>query len=193
LHHPTPISPCWWSRLNLLQLAAARRYTRRRELAYRQAEALIGLPGENGLLTPITSAAIEAWRATWRPLQTFRDQYGEWDWVELGWGFRNDTDRFEMALWSGHHLCGLAIGRPSGRHASVGVRFVEGSPVSGHPFKGRVLKIVAATAAAYALQINASKVRFLHPYPAVIPLYEEEKFHYYPRRGTLPPCCERVI
>lgn len=178
--------------MNPLLLATALRYSRKRERAYRRTEKEIGLPAEGGRLSPITGGALERWEATWVPLHTGRAQYGEWDWAALRQQFR-DPDRFEVAIWSGQELCGLAIGKASNGRTLVSVRFLEGSPRRNHPFEGRVIRICAAAADGYGLEIGAQKVHFVDPYPAVIPNYLEIGCHYVPPSGGLHGYCERVI
>ena len=179
--------------MGLLQAMAEARYARFRERAYRKAEDEIGLLSENGHLGPITMAALIRWLDTWAPLRTGRERYGEWDWGELRQQYLMPK-RFELAIWHGEDLCGLAIGTASDGNTLVSIRYLEGWPLVGHHFQGRVLQIIAVAVAAYGREIGAQKMRFVDPYEDLIPLYEEELgCHYVAPSGSLHGYCERVI
>src|SRR4051812_19488014 len=52
-------------------------------------------------LTDIDDPCLDIWKAAWPKPGTF-------DWLVNASHFRrNDTDRFEVAIWSGEVLCGL--------------------------------------------------------------------------------------
>ena len=57
-------------------------------------------------------------------------------------------DRFEVAVWSGPVLCGLAAGTP--RYGRMEVDLAKGSPDGQHPLKGAVRFAVLEAARVYA-------------------------------------------
>lgn len=82
-----------------------------------------------------------------------------------------------MAIWSGEHLCGLAVGRaskrrPIGVRHTISVRFIESAHNDYHPLRGGVAALVIAAADAYASLIGASRLRLIDPLAGVIRLYE---------------------
>src|SRR5262249_53996395 len=68
-------------------------------------------------LQPVDHTALPVWKATWNG--------GNFQWPEIVRHFRKDTDRFEVAIWSGGDLCGLAAGRASNGPDNVTVHFLE--------------------------------------------------------------------
>jgi hypothetical protein len=143
-------------------------------------------------LERIDRTALDFWRQHWKPNHTGQGDYGEWDWTQAD-ATINREKRFEVAIWSGDLLCGLALGKKPARGQYARVDFMEGWPGRRHPLKGRILPLTAAVATAYGLQVDAKRILFIEPYEALIPRYRQEKFHVVPGTRLLPRHCERVI
>lgn len=121
--------------------AAKRRYIDLRHRAYcAAAENLrdhINVPFN---LTEITGRADEAWRRQWRPANDREPPNGGWDWPYWRRARQKDPSRFELAVWSGHHLCGMALGKATAD--AVEIEILEGNPVPDHPLDQAVLAII---------------------------------------------------
>jgi hypothetical protein len=113
-------------------------------------------------LQPIDDTALLVWGATWNG--------GNFQWPEIVHHFRKDTDRFEVAVWKGEDLCGLATGRVSHGLDNVTVHFLERRP--GHtPLKGRIAQIVLDMADNYAKILGKQRVKIKDPWEGAIPTY----------------------
>ncbi len=100
-----------------------------------------------------------------------------WPWPDIAAQFRqNSPDRFDLAIWHGNTLCGLAIGKPSQSRRHLTVEFIEGNPAPGHPMKGLVIPVALAAADEYAALLGCKYVRLSNPAPALIPLYDSMGF-----------------
>ncbi len=144
--------------------------------------------------TPIDAKAIEAWSLQWRTTLTDPTGRGGWNWRQ--WRAKKTFEhytRYELALWSGGILCGLAIGSVSAGRNAVHVHLIEGHPDPGHPLKRSVTSLVAANAQAYCLLFEGSMVRFLDPNPGLWELFEKLKYLYVPGGDGLPDRFEKVI
>lgn len=161
---------------------ALQRYAHLREAACRAAhtEALrnggIGAPF---WFSAINSSALSAWRSTWLRSQAFG--YGGWNWDRLVRPVWRRPTGFHLAIWSGRHLCGLAVGRaskrrPCGERHTLSVHFLEANPDPRHPLKGHVAGLALACADSYGAALGAQTLRLVNPLPGVIRLYMEMGF-----------------
>jgi hypothetical protein len=110
-------------------------------------------------------AAYEATAASW-----------EFDWIE--WHvhfFRNDPDRFDVAIWQGGELCGLAVGRPSTGNDNVTIHVLERRRDCLR-LKGWIAQIATDVAEAYAKILGKQWVKLKDPVREVIPTYERLRF-----------------
>ncbi len=169
---------------------ALQRYAHLRRLAYDLTERVAHPTAAARVrLTDIDPHALDAWRRTWRHSHPLR--YGGWDWDGLVGRVRRRPSAFQVAIWSGNALCGLAVGRvsrrrPSGRRHTISVHFLEGSPHADHPLRGQVARIALTAADAYGRELGATRLRLLDPLPGVFRLYEELGFGIAPEsRGSL--------
>jgi hypothetical protein len=159
---------------------ALQRYARLRRLAFDLAERLATPAAVSIRLTDIDPHALDVWRATWDGAHPLG--YGGWEWPGLVERISRRPSAFQVAIWSGEQLCGLAVGRmskrrPSGRRHTVSVHFLEGNPHREHPLRGRVADIAIGAAEAYARVLGARRVRLIDPLPGV--------FHIYLRLGYI--------
>lgn len=159
---------------------ALQRYARLRRLAYEAVERLGGRGGATGLrLTDIDSHALDVWRSTWIHMHPLG--YGGWDWDGLVARVHTRPSAFQVAIWSGGELCGLAVGRlskrrPSGRRHTISVHYLEGNPLREHPLRGRVAPLAFAAAEAYGGIVGAWRIRLIDPLPGVFRTYQRLGF-----------------
>ncbi len=75
-------------------------------------------------------------------------------------------EKFEVAVWKGDELCGIAIGRheEAAENDYVSIRVAEGSPVPNHALKGHILRIVDTAACYHADAMGLDKVAHIGPY-----------------------------
>jgi hypothetical protein len=92
----------------------------------------------------------------------------DWDWREVV--KRPKPNRFELALWHGEQLCGLAFG-PANTQV-VCMEYLEGNPDAVHPLKRRVADIAIATLETHVRVSGAVEARLLGPKPALVSYYE---------------------
>lgn len=74
-----------------------------------------------------------------------------WDWDEIHRRYRNEPDRFDLCMWVGEVLCGVALTTLSGPAATID--FLEGQPGENCPLRGLRAAIAIEAAQRYA-QLN---------------------------------------
>ena len=120
-------------------------------------------------LRSITPDALTAFETTWLEHPRLR----AWRWRDLATDYRrNEPDRFEVAIWSGSILCGLALGKL--RRGYCSGNFLEGSPVPRHPLRGKVLPAALTALTTYAAVAVVDKrrtIRLVDLDPDMIPRY----------------------
>jgi hypothetical protein len=129
-------------------------------------------------LREIDGAALTQWDSLWRGKFS-------WDWRRIDTTYKSlRDDRFEVAVWSGPILCGLAAGAP--RYGRMEVDVMQGSPNSGHPLKGAVRFAVLEAARAYTLALGHTQLRLQTPNPGMLTKYQLMGFTLEP---PLHPYC----
>lgn len=113
-------------------------------------------------LTSINLAALNAARP-WRSAQAVG-----WEWPAVV--KRRRTNRFDLAIWHGEILCGLAYGPADAAWVAIG--FLQGNPDPFHPLRGRVILIALAVLETQVLAADAAEARLLKPLPELVTLYE---------------------
>lgn len=113
-------------------------------------------------LTPIDLAALNAAKP-WRAAQAVG-----WEWPAVV--KRRRANRFDLAIWHGEILCGLAYGPADA--AWVAISFLQGNPEPSHPLRRQVIPIALAVLEAQVLAAEAAEARLLSPFPELVPLYE---------------------
>jgi hypothetical protein len=135
----------------------------------------MGVPVE---LREIDNSALTQWDSHWRGRSP-------WDWRRIDTRYKTLLDdRFEVAVWSGTVLCGLAAGGP--RHGHMEVDLMEGSPDNQHPLKGAVRYAVVETARAYTLALGHAELRLNQPASGLLTKYQLMGFTLVP---PLHPHC----
>jgi hypothetical protein len=138
---------------------------------------------------------IIAWQATWTgPHPT---NHGGWNWDRLLRRAWRRPSAFHVAIWSGEHLCGLAVGRASKRRKAgirhtISVHFIESAHDDQHPLRHTIATLAIAAAETYARLLGTARIRLIEPLPGVIPLYERLGFTVALKAGQ-PVYCERRI
>lgn len=126
------------------------------------------LPGGDIRILPFDENALffceSAWHGARFPWRDIRDHY------------RKTPRRFEVALWSGHLLCALAVGRCSSGPSNVAIHFLERWFGARNPLGGNVAEIAAFTAENYAKILGKQQVRLKDPEPGLIPHYKSLGF-----------------
>jgi hypothetical protein len=169
---------------------AERRYEAYRNIARSKAEELMqtNVAPTPLRLTAIGPAALDACHSQWEPQPTRRLA---WSWPRIiADARRHHPTRFEVAVWSGDVLCGLAWGRTGANYCSV--NYLEGSPLPNHPLKGSVAVVVSGAMATYATALERPEIRFLEPLPEVVRLYQSLGFTL-ANPPKQPPYCSRRL
>ena len=136
-------------------------------------------------LSVIDAAALTAWQDQWRPKPGWP---GGWNWREQRLRLRATLNRFEVALWSGPALCGLAIGKPSHGPSHLAVRLLEGNPAETHPLKGYVAECIVEAGISYGRLLGKTQLRLMQPLPGALPTYRRLHFRVEPDE-TKPSYC----
>lgn len=137
----------------------------------------------------ITALALDAWHAQWAAHPA---RQVAWPWEVMAPDQRRRLPtRFELALWSGDVLCGLAIGRVGSSYCSV--EYLEGSPVAGHPLRGQVIPAALTALLAYAKVLGKAEMRLVEPLDELVPLYEARGFLLVVPKGERRYCVRIVL
>lgn len=174
--------------------ADARDYDVARLQAYSDAQQILAEEGIHVRLGPIGIHALRAWSTTWEPLYHPPHpprECGDWPWDKLRPQY-NTYKRFDLAVWQGTLLCGLAIGRSLGKKKPVNVYYAENWKSDSNPLAGSILAVAATAAEAYALLLESRVVRAMHPAPGLVDYYRTLGYHRVPETGLLR-YCEKVI
>jgi len=115
-------------------------------------------------LREIDGPAMTQWDSHWRGKC-------QWDWKRIDTRYKTLLDdRFEVAVWSGSVLCGLAAG--TSRYGRMEVDLMEGSPDNQHPLKGAVRFSVLEAARAYTLALGHTELRLNDPDRGMLTKYQ---------------------
>lgn len=96
----------------------------------------------------------------------------DWSWVE-GYSlfkFRHPK-RFEMALWQGHNLISLSLGRPTYNGTKLRLDFIEGNPEK--PDGVKVFEYTFLAMVGYAQMLGADELRVMNPINKDVKRYYE--------------------
>jgi len=136
------------------------KYSKFRAEVYKLTPRVINMPGVK--LTAINNEALvqnTKWRSSGRIPPN-----GGWDWeLWVGHYRRKHHKRFEAAIWFGTKLCGLCLGKASGKNVHVRLEILEGSPDLNHPLRGRIAFIALTATELYGYACGANQVRIIDP------------------------------
>jgi hypothetical protein len=182
---PMPLEPRFAARGRSL---AEARYRALRDVAFRAAEVDLAAAGISADLRAIDAAAIAA-AGQW----TGRRVAWPWHVMAPDWR-RNHPARFEVAVWQGDVLCGLALGRPAPTAAHLSLHYIERNPDPESPLRGKVTRTVIDALGAYGVVLGKTEMRLVDPLPALVPFYCSPAFGF---RLVTPagevPYCRRSI
>gem|GEM_PF-5745131 len=99
---------------------------------------LRGLVGEDLRISEISGKALDAVSSQWK--------ISKFDWAVVYDTHKKPND-FKFAIWKGETLCALALARLTTK--SVHLSFLEGSPHSDCPLRGKRVLIALETASIY--------------------------------------------
>jgi hypothetical protein len=131
-------------------------------------------------ILPFNSNALTFWKAI-RHFEAV-DPRGGFDWEDIRRLYYKLPRRFDVAIWDGEILCGLASGKASRHTENVTVCFMERFPIGESRLKGLVAETVVTAAESYAKIISRQWVRIKDPLPGTEVLYENLQFSLAPRR-----------
>ena len=159
------------------------KYNDLRNKVYAEIPKAINMPGVR--LTPINSLAISAY-LQW-PNNDRLPPNGGWDWSSWVKHYRKKhPKRFEAAVWFGGHLCGLLLGRMSGKNIHVRLEVLEGSTDASHPLKGRVAYIALSAIEMFGYALGAKESRIIDPVHGAINSYKKLGYNFLPSTKNHP-------
>lgn len=85
-----------------------------------------------------------------------------------------------MAIWTGAHLCGMAVGWLSKAHERLTLHYMESAPDARHPLRGDITFLCFAAAEAYCRVIGVPFLVLRNPLPGVVRRYEQFGFEVVP-------------
>lgn len=94
---------------------------------------------------------------------------------------KNTAKYFNVSVWSGKTLCGLAIGKPSRTNCHCSLCFIEGAPFN-HPLKRLITPLVIDVLKAYTLIIGGDEIRVTNPDMRLKDHYEKFGFKLFEHR-----------
>jgi hypothetical protein len=164
--------------------AAETRYRALRGLAHQAAMLDLEEAGIGAILRPIDPSALDA-------ADAWRGRLVGWPWRTMASDWRKShASRFEVSVWHGVSLCGLALGKPAPSAPHISLHFMEGCPDPAHGLRGKVAACVLTALRAYGVMLGKSEIRLIEPLPEVIPYYcgPGLGFELVFERGGVPYC-----
>jgi hypothetical protein len=99
---------------------------------------------------------------------------GVWDWESCSAHYKEKyAKRFDMAIWFGSTLCGLALGKMSEKNIRARLEVLEGSTDNTHPLKGLVTYIALTAREMLGYALNAEEARIIEPVQGAILSYRK--------------------
>lgn len=133
---------------------------------------------------PIDPAALSFWQAI-RHFGAVHES-GGFPWDEIFRQVRSTPRRFDVAIWDGDILCGMAVGMASRGKHNVTVRWVERFKTHDDKLAGYVALIALTAADHYARVLEKQVLRIKDPLPGTEGLYQALGF-------ALVPTCKSTI
>lgn len=120
---------------------------------------------------PITDQALEA-------SYLWGDEAELYPWEEVPKWKADDYKGFDISLWFGIELCGMAYATPKQSKLSIKVVLLEGKPDRTHPLKGFVASLVLEAIDNYAGLLELEEIEIENPAAGAVPWYQELGFQY---------------
>lgn len=166
------------------------KYAALRAEVYKEIPLAIHMPGVS--LTPINTIALEKYKL-W-PNNDRQPPNGGWDWGSwISHYRRKHPKRFEAAIWYGSTLCGLLLGKMSGKNVHIRLEVVEGSTDNSHPLKGRVAFIALSAVEMYGFALGAQESRIIDPVDGAIKSYSKQGYKLYPAQKNSPRYLAKLL
>ena len=124
-------------------------------------------------LLPIDDQALGFWLAL--------NQMGDLDETGFPWDkihslFQSRPRRFDLAVWDGLNLCGMAMGEASKGKKFVTLKWMERFPTPHNLPRGGLSRIVFMAMSEYGKILGAQSLRVKDPLPGTESLYLEHQF-----------------
>jgi hypothetical protein len=122
--------------------------------------------------------------AFWSAIRHFGASHpsGGFSWGAIYAQYRSNPRRFDVAIWDGDVLCGLAAGKPSRGDENVTLNWIERFPTAHNTTKGWVMTIALTAADHYARILGKRYLMVRNPLPGTESLYAEHQFELAGRR-----------
>lgn len=176
--------------------AVKQKYIAARGAAYRATvETLHGKIDAPFSLSEMSLRSDRAWSEQWVSHPSYEERSppnGGWDWPLWRHNYINNLDRFELAVWSGDRLAGLALGTLTKQAHRLLV--AEGDPRPENPARGQLLLIILQAATLYAQRTGRKQLHLVEPAnQALTKLYTSVYgFTLVKVRGEAPYCMREV-
>ncbi len=159
------------------------KYAGFRSNVYKAVPSVINMPYVR--LTPINEEALQQ-NSCWKNTNRIPPN-GGWDWETwVSYYRRKHHKRFEAAIWYQSVLCGLCLGKASGKNVHVRLEILEGSPDRKHPLRGRIAFIALTATELYGYACGASQVRIIDPVEGAINSYKALGYELRCKTGKEP-------
>lgn len=166
------------------------KYEEIRRDIYREMPLAVNMPGVR--LTPINQAALSYYKK-WPAIDRVPPN-GGWDWESWSTYYKEKyPKRFDIAIWFGNTLCGLALGKMSEKNIHVKLEVLEGSTNSTHPLKGRVAYISLTALEMFGYALNAKEARIIDPVHAAITSYTNLGYNLMSSTKNYPQYMYKVL
>jgi len=127
---------------------------------------------------PIDESALSFWHA----IRHFKAVHaaGGFPWDEIFRQVRSTPRRFDVAIWDGDILCGMAVGMASKGNHFVTVKWIERFETRPDNLAGMIAEIALTAAEHYARVLGKQHVRIKNPLPGTERLYQALRFSLVP-------------
>lgn len=163
-------------------LEAHSRYQGFRDAAFHATWACVSrlVPQGNLRVMPINREALSFWQAV-RSFG-FLDPRGGFPWDRIYDQLISTPRRFDVAIWSGSLLCGMAAGKASRGDENVTIKWMERFPIPDDPLKSWVATTAFTAADHYAKILGRQYLMIRNPLPGTQALYQAHRFVLAPAR-----------
>lgn len=167
-------------------LDAHSRYQGYRDAAFHQTWLAISgrVGGHDIRILPINQEAMAFWQAISSFGATFRS--GGFPWDHIFDQLYTTPRRFDIAIWDGPVLCGMAAGKASRGNENVTIKWMERFANPGDPLRGWIATTVFTAADHYAKILGRQYLMLRNPLPGTEALYRSHGFSLAPSRFGVP-------
>lgn len=119
----------------------------------------------------ITNAALEA-------SYLWGEEASLYPWESIPKWKSKDPKGFDISLWFGIELCGMAYASPRQSKVCIKLILLEGKPDKSHPLKGFVASLMLEAIEAYGVLLDCTEIEIEDPAPGAIPWYQSLGFRF---------------